>query len=356
MNGLANWIRGHQITSFFAITFAISWGLGFSWSAVQHEQYLFLPLAFIAACGPALAGILISAVANVQPKEESRKVSWIAFLVALAVSALVALAFNVFINDVQLSPALVILIIIAVVPVAYVISASYSRIPAVRNYVSSLTRLRGVWGWSFLALVMLPALILLSVPISNILDGQPIAENSFPDLSLTLIGLIAIKFLYQLFFFNATGEETGWRGFALPRLQVRTSPLVAALSIALFWAPWHFFVWQAEGKPVSTLQFWVEMYTGHILFSVFLVWICNRAGGSILVAGIAHASANTAFAFAALRHLRGVNVIWFVGALVLVLIDRMWKRLPDDHPVVYKSPDRLPSNSLERTPPRSTTP
>lgn len=340
MSGLANWIRGHQITSFFALTFVISWGLGFSWSAVlKHEQYLFLPLAFIAACGPALAGIIISAVTNVQPKEGSRKASWIAFFAALAVSMLVALANFVFINDGQLSPAVVIIFVIAVVPVAFVISASHSRIPTVRNYVSSLTRLRGVWGWSFLALVMLPALILLSVPISNILDGQPIAENSFPDLSLALIGLVAVKFLYQLFFFNATGEETGWRGFALPRLQVRTSPLVAALIIALFWAPWHLFLWQAEGKPVSTLQFWVEMYTGHILFSVFLVWICNRAGGSILVAGIAHASANTAFAFAALPHLKGVNVIWFVAALILILIDRMWKRLPDDHPVVYKSPD-----------------
>jgi hypothetical protein len=51
--------------SFFIITLVISWGLGFTPGAVyQRGQDLLAPLAFIAACGPALAGILISALSN----------------------------------------------------------------------------------------------------------------------------------------------------------------------------------------------------------------------------------------------------------------------------------------------------
>ena len=331
MTSLTNWIRDHQLASFYIITFAISWGLGFSYSAVlQQDQWLLAPLLFVGACGPALAGIIVTAASNTEPKQGSRKAFWIAFLIAWAASALVYLAFNAFINDVSLSPAIIGLFIVAVVPVAFVISAAYSRAPAVRDYVSSLVRLRGVWGWVLLALVLLPALILISVPVGNILNGQPVTVHRFPDLSLSLIGLIAITFFYQIFFFNATGEETGWRGFALPRLQARTSPLISALIIALFWAPWHYFFWQAEGKPVSTVQFWVGMFTGHILFSIILVWICNRARGSILVAGVAHASANTAFAFANLQSLDGVNLTWFVAALIMILVDRMWKPLPAD--------------------------
>ena len=78
--------------------------------------------------------------------------------------------------------------------------------------------------------------------ISSLPGRQSISGLRFPESDLTLIGLVAVKFLYQIFFFNATGEEVGWRGFALPRLQARTSPLIAALIIALFWAPWHFFL------------------------------------------------------------------------------------------------------------------
>ena len=56
MNYLADWIRRHPITAFFAITFAITWGFGFSYPAVFKGEFLLAPLAFLATCGPALAG------------------------------------------------------------------------------------------------------------------------------------------------------------------------------------------------------------------------------------------------------------------------------------------------------------
>ena len=55
MTGLVSWIKGHQIISFFIITFAITWGLGFSYGALLNKGiYLLAPVAFIATCGPAL--------------------------------------------------------------------------------------------------------------------------------------------------------------------------------------------------------------------------------------------------------------------------------------------------------------
>jgi len=197
--------------------------------------------------------------------------------------------------------------------------------------------------------VLTPALILLSVPISSSLGRQPIAALQFPNTGLALIGLVAVKFLYQLFFFNAVGEEVGWRGFALPRLQTRNNPLIAALVLAFFWASWHFFLWQAEGHPLSDWQFWIEQYLIHILFSLFIVWFYNRARGGILVAGIAHAAANTALAFFPRVDFPILCVIMAIVALVLIITDRMWAKLPSDHPAVYRSPESAGQLSVEPT-------
>ncbi len=339
MHRIIDWIKRHQIAAFFIITFAITWGLGFSYGAVMKRgQFLLAPLVFLATCGPALAGIIITAVTSSGPRQGTRRTFWIAFLAAWIVSALVFLANNTFLNRAPLSPRLVGFALVCVLPVAFVISMAYSRIPAVRSSLASLIRLRGVWGWSILALVLTPALILLSVPVSSILGRQPMTAHHLPTTVPALIGLIAVKFFYQLFFFNATGEEAGWRGFALPRLQTRTSPLIAALILAFFWVPWHFFLWQAEGRPVLVWQFWSQYYLIHILFSLFIVWMYNRARGSILVAGITHAAANTALAFFPGTDFPILCAIMAVVALVLIMAGRMWVKLPSDHPAVYRAP------------------
>ncbi len=339
MEKITDWIKHHQIAVFFLITFAISWGLGFSWGAVlNRDQGLLLPLAFITACGPGLAGIIINAITNTQPREGSRKAFWIAFFMAWFLSAVISFANLKFVDHFPLSPVVVVPFTIATVPVAFVIASAFSRIPSVRHYLASLIQLRDVWPWAILALVLFPALLLFSFPVYGILNRLPILFYQFQESGSALLGLIAVKFFYQLFFFNATGEETGWRGFALPRLQSHFSPLIAALIIAFFWVPWHFFGWQAEGQSVLTIQFWVEMFIGHILLSVLIVWICNRAGGSILVAGIAHAATNTVQAFVPIQDMRSLFLTLFIAVVVLILVDRMWEKLPADHPVVYRLP------------------
>ena len=83
-------------------------------------------------------------------------------------------------------------------------------------------------------------------------------------------------------------------------------------------------------------EFWVDMFIGHILLSVLIVWICNRAKGSILVAGFAHAATNTAQAFISLPEIPSLYLTLFVAVLALILFDRMWKKLPPDHPAVYQ--------------------
>ncbi|HOU13310.1 MAG TPA: CPBP family glutamic-type intramembrane protease [Anaerolineae bacterium] len=272
MNKLSAWIKGHQVTAFFILTFAITWGLGFSYDAVIRKgNFLLAPLVFVATCGPALAGITITTITHTQPREGIKRAYWIAFLVAWGVSALVFLANNTVINHAPFSPIMVGFTLVSVIPVAFVISMAYSRIPAVKRYLASLVRLRGVWGWVLLALVLFPVLVLLSNLVGSLLGKQSSAARPFSGTGLALIGLVAVKFFYQVFFFNATGEEAGWRGFALPRMQSLTSPLVACLVLNVFWPLWHLFLWMAEGKPVYSLEYWGQTYLIHLSFVPWLM-------------------------------------------------------------------------------------
>jgi hypothetical protein len=54
------------------------------------------------------------------------------------------------------------------------------------------------------------------------------------------------------------------------------------------------------------------------------------------VAGITHAAVNTAEAFIPTQDGQVLHLICLVTALVMILADRRWKKLPSDHPAVYR--------------------
>ena len=340
MKKLTNLISRHQVAAFFIITFAITWGLGFSYIAVlQYGMYQLAPLFSIATCGPALAGILVTTIGNREPRSGSKKTRWIAFLVAQLVSTAIFSAVDFYINNVPLSVGYVVFVFLFVTPpVAYVISGAFSRVPAVRSSLVKLVNPRGAIGWSLIALVIFPALAFLSIVISGLFGREVTFRIGFPPSSTPLLGMIVVRFLYQLFFYNATGEEAGWTGFARPRLQERVSPLITALIVTLFWAPWHAFLWYAQGDNVFNLNFWIDTYIDLIPNSIVYGWLYNRSKGSILVVGIAHAARNTVAKFLPGLDWHLLSMTTYAAALLMVLVDRMWKKLPTEHLAVYPEP------------------
>ena len=216
MKKISDWVRRHPIAAFYLITYAITWGLGYSYIAVfkQHIDYLMF-LASIATCGPALAGMIVTALENQAPKRGSRKTRLVAFLIAFVIGSAVFNAFNFLINGAPFSWQTILAVSLLIIPpVAYVISGAFSRVFTVRSYLRTLVTLRGVINWSLIALVLTPSLILFSFPILHLLERPADFSVRFAASGIPLLGLIALKFLYQLLFFNATGEEAGWSGFA----------------------------------------------------------------------------------------------------------------------------------------------
>ena len=90
-----------------------------------------------------------------------------------------------------------------------------------------------------------------------------------------------------------SGEETGWRGFALPQLQSRYSPLVASLTIVPMWAFWHapYFAVLSTYRGFGPMQY-AGFVFGMGCGSIVLTWLYNRSGASILVVAVWHGTFN----------------------------------------------------------------
>lgn len=121
------------------------------------------------------------------------------------------------------------------------------------------------------------------------------------------------------------GEEIGWRGFALPRLQERLGGVRASFVVGTGWCVWHAMMFDLAGAGLHWLVFLLPFF---IAGSVFFTWLWNRTGGSLLIAVLAHAGAHLDNSNRALQE-RGDGIpalihtsAFVVLALVLVALDR----------------------------------
>jgi membrane protease YdiL (CAAX protease family) len=154
-----------------------------------------------------------------------------------------------------------------------------------RRYLRWSTGVR----WYLVVLAGTPLTILLG---AMLLRGgsawQSLALAGMPDL-LMLVLTYLINVVVLMFLGGPLGEEGGWRGFALPRLQRQYSPLVASGILGLLWVTWHlpnFFI-----PEMGTFQgnLLVYLTLGGAL-SVIHSWVSNRTAQSLLMVTLLHAA------------------------------------------------------------------
>jgi len=80
------------------------------------------------------------------------------------------------------------------------------------------------------------------------------------------------------------GEDAGWRGFALPRLQRSFNPVTSSLLPGFLWANWHLPLIVTHVYNIT----WWQFTPLTMAASVFLSLGFNRSGGSILCTVIVH--------------------------------------------------------------------
>jgi membrane protease YdiL (CAAX protease family) len=155
-------------------------------------------------------------------------------------------------------------------------------------------------GYWILALLFPIPIFLLGSLLNPVFGGDPI------DFS-TLVPAFPILPMFIAFFLVAgVGQELGWAGFLLPRLQARSSALTSSLLRAILVGIWHLplLIYSGHQRPaLASFPYaaWIAQ-KGYplalvVLFLMFLVpwsilytWMFNNTKGSLLLVAVLHAS------------------------------------------------------------------
>ena len=155
---------------------------------------------------------------------------------------------------------------------------------ATRKLLGRLLIWRVGWRW-YLLLLAPTALVIGTITLVAITRGGPTAALAMPLSN-------AIFFVaFMTFPGSATGEELGWRGFALPRLQSRHTALIASLILGSLHGLWHLPLW-LRGDADHRLSVYPAFLIQAIGLAVIYTWLYNSTKGSVLLAVLFHTATN----------------------------------------------------------------
>ena len=157
---------------------------------------------------------------------------------------------------------------------------------AVADLFARLGRFRLPARWVLASLIPL-GVVALAVLGYGLTGGAP--EGGAPLTSAFWFHLVVVNLLA-----GPTGEEPGWRGFALPRLLERYSPLRAGLLLGLMWSFWHLLLWLvASGYTgVDLLMYIAEFTVAIVALNLLMVWISTHVPDSLVPMVLAHYAFN----------------------------------------------------------------
>ena len=142
-------------------------------------------------------------------------------------------------------------------------------------------RVRPVW---YVVALGLPVAVTLCAAMLNVFLGAPAPSagelGGWASLLPTFLLILLIPGL------GGAWEEPGWRGYALPQLQVGRSALVASLILGVLWAFWHLPL-----MVVGQIN-WSDLVLV-IAAAIVSTWLFNSASGSVLILMVFHAMNNT---------------------------------------------------------------
>lgn len=267
MSTVKAFIQRHPVSTYFALTFAISWG-GFLGVVGPHgfpgtpgQLKTLMPIAVaVMIVGPSVAGPLLTGLA-------------------------------------------------------------YGR-AGLRELLSRLLKWRVSARWYASALLIAPTLMTAVLLVFSLFSPKflPRIVVSDDKAGLLLSGL-AIALGAGIF------EELGWTGFAIPTLRLRYGVLGTGLIVGLPWAAWHSIVtlWQSgtASGSLSLVTYAVDPFFFLVAFRLLMVLVYERTG-SLLVGILMHVSLTASAVILGASGIAGVSVftfdlVWCAAVWVIIL-------------------------------------
>jgi membrane protease YdiL (CAAX protease family) len=176
---------------------------------------------------------------------------------------------------------------------AFMMTGVVSGRSGMRQLLRRYIQWRAGFQWYLLVLLGYPvvlvigaSLVLGATPLHALLQKWPLLLTSY--LPAVLGGLII-----------TLGEEPGWRGFALPRLQEQRHPVLASLMLGVLHAFWHlpaFFIPFLGLGSFSGLRLAI-LVVGGTASTVLWTWVFNNTKGSLLIAMLVHSASDASVKF-----------------------------------------------------------
>ena len=178
----------------------------------------------------------------------------------------------------------------------------------------------GLQWWAFALLFpIVPSVAALY--LFDLLGGPPVDWSRLPPLYTVVPMFILFTIVAGI------GEEFGWRGFLLPRLQTRHNALVSGLIVGVIWAIWHIPLFFLKGMSQNTMQSQAGLLPALLGYSVLVIfssiqftWVFNNTRGSVLLAAVMHGANNTWGGYIDVYRGNFGGAITFMAVSVLVSI------------------------------------
>jgi membrane protease YdiL (CAAX protease family) len=169
--------------------------------------------------------------------------------------------------------------------VAVLLTAWAEGAAGARALLAPLLKWEVAGRWYLFALLFMAVIKLTVALVFRLGTGD------WPRFGETPLILMLAATLVSTLTLGQSGEEVGWRGYALPRMATRLGLGPASLILGVVWAVWHLPLFFIPGTSTTGQSFPLYLLQVTAL-SVALAWLWWRTGGSLLLTMLLHAAIN----------------------------------------------------------------
>jgi uncharacterized protein len=196
---------------------------------------------------------------------------------------------------------------------AFATIAITRELGAARDLLRRMVLWRVGLKWYAIVIFGVIAIRMLQGAVIALSGASPFGALNLPWLVQQPIGYLIAGLIGQILG-GPLAEEPGWRGYALPRMLARMNPLPAAITLGVIWGFWHLPLFFMPGVNQFHMHF-ASFLLQVITLSTLMTWVFINTRGSVLIAILIHLLTNL---LGDLEHLLAGALVELVGVIVIV--------------------------------------